>query len=87
MDMTSRRIGFWDFDQRGRDAVDVSWTEIGTVEAGWQVQEASDYDGNGTDDILWRHSGSGEVGFWSMQGGHIAGWTPLGFIPPEWQVS
>ena len=38
------------------------------VGPGWQVESVDDYDGDRRDDLLWRHSPTGTVAMWLMDG-------------------
>jgi len=44
--------------------------EVGIVSpsSGWAIQGIGDFDGNGTSDILWQNTTSGEVYLWLMSG-------------------
>jgi hypothetical protein len=46
-----------------------------------------DFDGDGLSDVLLRHEASGEMEFWSMEGGRIAATSPLPSLPPGWTVA
>jgi len=37
----------------------------------WQVVGVGDFNGNGEDDILWRHALSGENSIWFMNGASV----------------
>jgi len=41
----------------------------------WEIRGLGDQDGNGQADLLWRNAASGQLYFWSMNGG-----TPLSEI-------
>ena len=47
---------------------------------------AYDFDGDGTEDILWRDS-DGVVAVWLMNGGIIQRSSFLGGVPLEWNIS
>ena len=41
---------------------------IATASNSWQIQDTGDFDGDGDDDILWRHD-TGAVTTWEMENG------------------
>jgi len=45
---------------------------------------AGDFDGDGTDDLLWRNI-NGSVAIWFMSGGTIAGTAFYG-VPQSWEI-
>jgi hypothetical protein len=47
------------------------------------VAGVGDYTGNGTDDILWRNSGTGQTVEWLMSGGAPASGASL-LTDPAW---
>lgn len=49
--------------------------------------EAADFDGDGKDDILWSHSGSGERAMWQMDGAEVAAGAVIGTVPVAWEMS
>ena len=56
----------------------------------WQVQGLTDFDGDGTADILWRHQGTGQLYVWLMDGTRqISGvfLTPSAVPDAAWQVA
>lgn len=82
---TLRYLGFWDLEARD-GAVTARWMDIGVVPGTWNLAAMGDYNGDGTEDLLWRNTTSGEVGFWAMREGQIAGWQSLAVVPLDWQI-
>jgi hypothetical protein len=56
--------------------------DLGAFGAGWSVQGTDDYDGNGTDDVLWRNDATGQTALWAMSGAGFAGADAAGLINP-----
>ena len=81
-----RDIGVWDIDVHdGTPAA--RWIDLGILGGAWAFADAGDYDGDGTEDLLFRDATTGEVGYWSMKAGAIAAWHSLGTPPAEWQLA
>ena len=51
------------------------------------MQVQGDFNGDGTSDILWRNTSSGEVDMWFINNGQHAGGTGVGFVPSVWQIA
>ncbi len=49
----------------------------------WAVR---DFDGDGGADIAWYNSNTGGFGIWTMNGTTPKGFTPMGNLPPRWDV-
>ena len=60
--------------------------EVISPSSGWSVAGVGDFDGNGTSDILWRNSGTGDVYIWLMNGTTIANQGDLGDITSDWVI-
>jgi ELWxxDGT repeat protein len=55
-------------------------TPAALTDVRWQVAGTADFDLDGDPDILWRHTASGEMVLWSMNGSVLAGGT---FLTPD----
>jgi hypothetical protein len=56
--------------------------------SGWSVVGVADFNGDGTDDILWQQSGTGALDEWKMSNGQFAGEFFLGTHPGSgWSVA
>lgn len=55
----------------GTGQVDSTVTGFTMPSADWQPHMTADFDGNGTDDLMWRNRYSGEVTLWLMSGASV----------------
>jgi hypothetical protein len=58
---------------------------VGSVGSQWHVADVGDYNGDGMDDILWRHD-NGVVAVWTMNGMNIAAAGIAGTISTDWTI-
>ncbi len=63
----------------------VGGAELGIVSSAWRFAGVGDYAGNGTTDILWRNSVTGEVDTWLVKNDSLAGGSAVGFVSSGWQ--
>jgi hypothetical protein len=54
------------------------WLQIGGSDTHYSVVGVGDFFGNGTDDILFRNSSSGDTWIEQISSGPSAGWYPIG---------
>jgi hypothetical protein len=59
---------------------------LGTVPTVWNVVGIGDFDGDGSDDLLWRHSTSGALSMWFLNNGAVTSTANLGTVPTAWSV-
>jgi alpha/beta hydrolase family protein/VCBS repeat protein len=60
--------------------------DFGAVPLTWSIAGIGDFDGNGSNDILWRDS-SGNVGMWLLNGTSIMSTAVLGNVPTNWSLA
>ena len=62
-------------------------TGVGSVSSAWQPLGTGDFNGDGTADVLWRNSNTGEVDTWLMNDGQIIGGSAIGSVSSAWQFA
>ena len=69
-------------------AVSFGVQDLGTVGAGWSVQGAGDFRGDGSADIVWRNATSGDVSLWVSTAGSPVTFTvqDLGISTLDWTI-
>ncbi len=68
----------WELGSNGQWVASVS---PGSHPAGYQVAGIGDFTGNGTSDILWQNSATGDIDEWQIAGGKWAASVDLGAHP------
>ena len=74
----------WELGSNGQWISSVS---PGTHPAGYQVVGIGDFNGDGTSDILWQNSTTGDVDEWLINNGQWAGSVDLGTHPGNFQIA
>ena len=74
----------WELGSNGQWVASVS---PGSHPAGYQVAGIGDFTGNGTSDILWQNSATGDIDEWQIAGGKWAASVDLGAHPGNTPVS
>ncbi len=59
----------------------------GTHPGGYQVVGVGDFTGNGTSDILWQNTTTGDIDEWLIKSGQLAGTIDLGTHPGNYQIA
>ncbi|MFV1874309.1 hypothetical protein [Nioella sp.] len=62
-----------------------SWQGLGQASFDWDIVGTGDYNGDGTDDILWRNVNTGSVGMYAMDNGSPS-WQTIGQAGLAWDV-
>ena len=58
---------------------------VGVVSSAWQLVGIGDVNGDGTSDVLWRNTATGQVTSWVIDNGHVAGSGAVGHVSTAWQ--
>ena len=74
-------VGSW---QMGNFVVG-SYAGIGATPSAWSLVGTGNFNGDSTDDILWRNSSTGDVGIFEMDNG-VATWRGVGTTGQSWNV-
>jgi hypothetical protein len=62
-----------------------TWQPIGTAGANWEIAGTGDFNGDGTDDILWFNTVTDAVGQFEMNNGS-ATWQLIGSGGGDWEI-
>jgi hypothetical protein len=57
----------------------------GGLDFAWQIVGTGDHNGDGTSDLLWRHS-TGTVVIWYMSAGGATGGGTVATVDPAWRI-
>jgi RTX calcium-binding nonapeptide repeat (4 copies)/FG-GAP-like repeat len=64
----------------------ISFHDYGAYSLNWQIQATGDINGDGTDDIMWRDTSTGEVLSWIMANGNWVSRPSYGVYSMNWQI-
>lgn len=78
---------FWNMDGTNVCSYQQSRVNVGAAAPGWKVVGASDFNGDGFDDLVWQNT-NGWVAVWLLQGTNCLKQTRIGSAPaaPGWTV-
>ena len=84
---TSGQLSYWSVvpDGAGRPLTGTSSGGIGAVSSDWKVQGLGDFNGDGKQDVLWRHD-SGVVCQWQLDGASIISAGGVGMAGLDWSI-
>jgi hypothetical protein len=82
---TSGEVYIWFMD--GTTIQSQAGVAVVSPSSGWAIQGVGDFNDDGSADILWRNSPSGEVYLWLMNGLTIASQGGVENVTSDWQIS
>ncbi len=56
---------------------------IGVAPSDWSIAQVGDFNGDGKDDLIWRHD-DGTVALWVMNGFSVTSTVIIGVVPTDW---
>jgi hypothetical protein len=63
----------------------IGGTALGTMSSAWQLAGIGDYTGNGTSDVAWRNTTTGQVQTWLISNDQVTGGSAIGHASSVWQ--
>jgi len=84
-DTSTNHYGFWTTFDYG-SSVAAAWTELGIFDPDWQVAKTGDYFGDGSADLIWRSTSTGELQLWDYDQGVMTGYVGLGIVTTDWHL-
>jgi hypothetical protein len=80
-------VGAWLLDKGTGDYS--SWSSVAGAAIGeWEISGVGDFNGDGTDDVLWYNTQSGLMGAWLVDNGVYSAWSGIaGADPSSWSFS
>ena len=69
-------VGIWGVN----DGYLNSWSILSAVTSEWQLAGVADFNADGTDDIAWCNTESGQVGYWQINDKQLTTWANLATI-------
>jgi hypothetical protein len=73
---TNTQVYYWILDNAGAISSQ-GYVWAGTPGATWDMQGAGDFNGDGTDDLLWRNTGTSQMLIWTLSNGVLTSASSL----------
>jgi hypothetical protein len=55
------------------------------MSSAWQLAGIGDLTGNGTSDVVWRNTTTGQLQTWLISNDHVTGGSVIGTVSTAWQ--
>ncbi len=73
---TNTKVYYWILDNAGAIS-SAGYVWGGTPGASWDMQGSGDFNGDGTDDLLWRNTGTSQLLIWTLSNGVLSTYPTL----------
>lgn len=77
----------WFLDASGPSVVVASTAPFPTVDPQWRVSAAADLNRDGKADLVWRHTGTGDLAAWFLDGIAVTGSAPIARVATTWDLA